>query len=116
MKNLKRYKADSDSMSPAVHKRHSVEELKALVAPVAEKYGVGKVYIFGSVARGDENEESDYDFCIEKGKIRSIFVLSGFFQDLQDAVGHEIDLVTTKSVPAEFLNKIMKEGVELYAH
>lgn len=97
------------------HKRHSVEELRAIVAPVAEKYGVDRVYLFGSAARGDWGENSDYDFCIERGKIHSIFVLSGFFQDLREAVGHEIDLVTTKSIPTEFLNRILAEGIELYA-
>lgn len=101
-------------MPSAVHKRHSIEELRAIVAPVAEKYGVDKVYLFGSVARGDFSDSSDYDFCIERGKIRSIFVLSGFFQDLRDAVGYDIDLVTTKSIPAEFLNRITAEGIELY--
>lgn len=84
------------------------------MAPVAERYGVGKVYLFGSVARGDYNENSDYDFCIELGSIRSIFVLSEFFQDLRDAVGGEIDLVDTKSVRSEFLRKIMEESVVVY--
>jgi len=101
-------------MSSAAHSRYSIEELKSIVAPVAERYGVEKVYLFGSVARGDFNENSDYDFCIELGKIRSIFVLSGFFRDLKDAVGHEIDLVDTKSVGSEFLNEIMAEGVIVY--
>jgi len=102
-------------MCPTAGKRLSVEELRSIVTPLAEKYGVGKVYLFGSVAKGDHNDNSDYDFCIERGNIRSIFVLSGFFQDLKEAVGYDIDLVTTKSVPAEFLSKIMSEGVELYA-
>jgi predicted nucleotidyltransferase len=100
-------------MSPAVQ-RHSIEELKEIIYPIAEKYGVDKVYLFGSVARGDYSENSDYDFCIEKGRIRSLVVFSGFFQDLRDAVGCEIDLVTTKSVDAEFLNRIMTEGVIVY--
>lgn len=94
--------------------RHSIEELKKIVYPIAERYGVDKVYLFGSVARGDYNENSDYDFCIERGKIRSISVLSEFFQDLRDAVGCEIDMVTTKSVDPDFLNKIMMEGVIVY--
>ena len=101
-------------MSSAVGKRLSVEELKAIVAPVAEKYGVEKVYLFGSAARGDYGEDSDYDFCIERGKIDCIFVFSGFFRDLRKAVGYEIDLVTTRSVSPDFLSKIMAEGITIY--
>jgi predicted nucleotidyltransferase len=101
-------------MSSATNKRYSIEELKEIVAPVAEKYGVDKIYLFGSVARGEDKEESDYDFCIEKGKIRSIFTFSGFFKQMEDAVGREIDIVTTKGVPPEILEKIMRESVVIY--
>ena len=103
-----------DIMSSAARKRHTIEELKLIVKPVAEKYGVEKIYLFGSVARGDDKWNSDYDFCIEKGKIRGLITLSGFFQDLRDAVGYEIDLVTTKSLEPEFLNTVMKEWIVVY--
>jgi predicted nucleotidyltransferase len=101
-------------MSPPNGRKHSIEELKLIVAPIAERYGVNKVYLFGSVARGDHNERSDYDFCIELGKIDSIFEMAGFFGDLKDAVGYDIDLVDTESVPPEFLKNIINDGVIVY--
>jgi len=101
-------------MSHAAKRVYSIEELKAIVAPVAESYGVSKVYLFGSIARGDYDEKSDYDFCIEKGSMRGLIALSGFFQDLRDAVGRDIDLVTTKTSDAELLNAILSEGVIIY--
>jgi len=101
-------------MSSVANKRHTIDELRSIVAPVAEKYGVDRVYLFGSAARGDHSEDSDYDFCIEKGKIRSIFTFSGFFKQMEDAIGHEIDIVTTKGVPPEILKEIMKESVIVY--
>ena len=102
-------------MDSAIHKRYTVEELRAIVKPVAEKYGVERIYLFGSVARGDHNENSDYDFCIESGKIRTLFVLAGFFQELREAVGYEIDVVEKEALEDEFLDTVMNEGVELYA-
>jgi len=110
---FKKYATDTRNMS-LVTNRYTVEELRSIVAPVAERYGVDKVYLFGSVARGDHNEDSDYDFCIELGKIRSLLDLSEFFQDLREAVGRDIDLVDTESVGSEFLNKILTEGVRVY--
>ena len=101
-------------MSPIVLRRYSAEELKPIVAPIAEKYGVEKVYLFGSVARGDFNENSDYDFYIEADKIRSILVISGFFLDLRDALGCDINLVSTKTIEPEFKNTILTEGVLVY--
>jgi len=102
-------------MPSKVHKRLSIEELKSIVKPIAEEYGVGKVYLFGSMARGDNNKNSDYDFCIEPGKIRGLFKLAGFFGDLNDAIGYEIDLVTVDSLPPEFLNNVMKDCTILYS-
>jgi len=85
------------------------------VAPVAERYGVDKVYLFGSVARGDHNDNSDYDFYIEADGIKSIFKITGFRLDLRDAIGHEIDVVSTRRVGPEFMNNIMAEGILLYS-
>jgi len=101
-------------MSSAAHERHTVEELRSIVKPVAEKYGVDKVYLFGSVARGDFNEKSDYDFYIESKKMRSAITLSEFFMDLRDAVGSEIDLISTKRIDPDLFNTIMAEGVILF--
>ncbi|MCL2296555.1 MAG: nucleotidyltransferase domain-containing protein [Methanomassiliicoccaceae archaeon] len=101
-------------MFSEAHKRHTIEELRSIVAPVAEKYGVDKVYLFGSVARGDHDEDSDYDFYIEKGKIRSAFVLTGFRLDLCDALGHEVDIVSTKQIDPDLMDNIMKERVKIY--
>jgi len=101
-------------MFSAAHKRHTIDELRSIVAPVAQKYEVDKVYIFGSVARGDHNENSDYDFYIESKKMRSAITLSEFYMDLRDAVGSEIDLISTKRIDPAFLDTIMTEGVILF--
>jgi len=62
-------------MPSAIKKRYSVDELGAIATPIAKKHGVNRVYIFGSVARGDYNENSDYDFYIE---LNEVWVCSGF--------------------------------------
>jgi hypothetical protein len=43
-------------------KKYTIEEIKAIVEPIARKYGVARVYLFGSYARGDVIENSDVDF------------------------------------------------------
>jgi len=101
-------------MSKVAGKMYSIDELKSLVAPVAESYGVSKVYLFGSAARGDNDENSDYDFCIDKGNMRGLIAFSGFFQDLREAIGRDIDLVTTKNSNKELLKAILSEGIIIY--
>ena len=101
-------------MSHTTREVYSIDELKAIVAPLAERYGVIRVYLFGSVARGDFNKDSDYDFYIELDEVWDLFRLSGFFQDLHEAVGHDIDLLDSISIDPDFLKTIRSEGVVIF--
>ena len=103
-------------MNPANGTKFSIEELKDIVRPIAKEYGVKKVYLFGSAARGDRNEESDYDLCVEQGKTDCLLTYSSFCYDLRNAIGCDVDIVTTKGAERkpEFLKAILAEGVVLY--
>jgi predicted nucleotidyltransferase len=56
----------------------SFEEMCNIVGNVARKYGVGHVYLFGSRARGDFHDSSDYDLCIELGRIDDLHSIQQF--------------------------------------
>ena len=86
-------------------RRHSFDEVRNIVGPVAARYGVEKVYLFGSRARGDEREGSDYDFFIIPGKLRGLIGLSGLVSALADALGAEVDIVPDGSVMCKDLSK-----------
>ena len=96
--------------------RDMIVKLKKVIRPVAVKYGVEAVYLFGSRARGDYRPDSDYDFYIKKGKIRGYFALGGFFEEMKDAVQADIDLVSLEEEELdEYLKKaIKKDGILLY--
>jgi len=92
----------------------SIEEIKNKVSDTARQYGVKKVYLFGSYARGKAGSESDIDICIEKGNIQTLFELSGFYQELEETLGKKIDLVTTVGLSEEFKEQIEKDMVVIY--
>ena len=79
---------------------YSVEELKQRIAPVAEKYGLREVYLFGSYARSEATEQSDVDILIDRtgSKIRGMFEMGGLYEDLCASIGKEVDLVTTQTL------------------
>lgn len=79
---------------------YSVEELKRRIAPVAEKYGLQEVYLFGSYARSEATEQSDVDILIDRAgsKIRGMFDMGGLYEDLHTCIHKEIDLVTTQTL------------------
>jgi len=94
---------------------YSIDEIQRTIAPIAQKYGVEKVYLFGSYTRMEADEISDLDFLIEKGNIRGLFALSGFRLDLEEALGKSVDIVTTSISDQKFIKKISKEAKLIYA-
>ena len=96
-------------------KIYSIEEIKEIVAPIAKRYGVEKVYLFGSYARGDATKDSDLDFRIDRGTLRGLLALGGMYCDLEEKFQKELDLLTTASLDKDFLGRISGEEVLIYA-
>ena len=79
---------------------YTQEQLSALVEPIAKKYQIPAVYLFGSYARGTADENSDIDLIIETGgtEIKSLLQLSAVMLDLEQATGKTVDLITASSL------------------
>lgn len=78
---------------------------------LGDKYGIEKLGIFGSVARGEQTEDSDVDVCVE-GQLRGFFALAGIKQDLEELLGCKVDIVRFRDKMDSFLReRIQKEGI-----
>ena len=78
---------------------YTIEEITRRVAPVARKYGLAAVYLFGSYARGDATADSDVDLLVDlRGSIVRGLNFVGLYNDLEEALGLRIDLVTIDSL------------------
>ena len=93
---------------------YSIDELTNIIAPIADAHGVESVSVFGSYSRGEALADSDVDLKIEKGRLRSLFQLSGFRLAVEDALHLPVDMVTTEASDPDFLEMIRKEEVLLY--
>jgi hypothetical protein len=96
-------------------KAYTIEEIRAVVTPIAQKYGVERIYLFGSYARGEAGTNSDIDLRIDKGSLKGLFALCGLYTEIQDALNSQVDVLTTGSLDDNFLHKIQAEEVLLYA-
>lgn len=56
---------------------YTIDEIKAKIEPIAKQYNVSKVYLFGSYARGEEDENSDIDIALELGDITKFMDVYG---------------------------------------
>ncbi|MCD7771433.1 MAG: nucleotidyltransferase domain-containing protein [Oscillospiraceae bacterium] len=103
----------------------SLHEIAEIVKPIAEKYGVLAVYLYGSYARGTAGAESDIDLVVDTTgtTLTSLFALGALYSELSEALGKEIDLITLSSLTQEpqmpseigFRDNVEKEKVNLYA-
>ena len=88
--------------------------IKDLIIPIARKYGIERVFIFGSVARGEANANSDYDFLITKGNLQNLIQYASFISELENTLKCHVDVITDTSSDAELINVAMQEAILLY--
>ena len=106
-------------------KIYTLEELRAIVKPIAEKYRIPTVYVYGSYARGEANTDSDVDLLVDLtgAKMDFPFAIGALYGDFEDTLKKKIDLVTVASLEqdkeqpwkASFRYNLQKERVVLYA-
>ena len=93
---------------------YTIEEIRKIVSETAKQYGVERVTLFGSYARGEARCNSDIDLRIDKGRLRGLFQLSGFHLDLEEKLRASVDVIVTDSLDHKFLDRISKEEILLY--
>jgi len=72
-----------------------IHAIKDKVAPIVKKYNVIGLDVFGSYAEGTATESSDIDFLVLfSAQTPSIFKVMGFQDELSDALGLSVDVVT----------------------
>ncbi len=89
----------------------TLSQITAQVKPVASKYNVQAIYLFGSYARGDATAQSDLDFLVIGGdsfKLTQIFSLA---EDLRAVFGENVDVFEINEVNtgSDFYREIMRE-------
>lgn len=94
---------------------YTLEKIRAIVKPIADKYNVQSIYLFGSYARGEANENSDLDFLVFGGdnfKLTNIFALA---EDLRTAFQRQVDVFEINEINtnSDFYSTIMNERLSV---
>ena len=103
---------------------YTIEELSQKIAPIARKYCIPAVYVFGSYARNEATENSDVDVLISRrgSKIVSMFDLGALYNDLSEELGKGLSLITEDSLSQDdvkrrtpwFLEALQRERIAIY--
>lgn len=88
----------------------NLSELRALkpqILAIAAQYGVSNIRVFGSVARGDADADSDVDLLVDMEKGKSLFDFVRCKRAIEETIGATIDLVED----AALSNALMKASI-----
>lgn len=69
--------------------------------------------VFGSVARGEADEQSDLDFLVEMEPGRSLFDLSRLQYELEQLLNCPVDVVTDRGLKARMRDRVRREALPL---
>ena len=93
--------------------RELLQEKRDDILQVAAERGAYNVRVFGSVARGDADSESDIDFLVDLEPSRSLFDLGGLLADLEDLLERRVDVVTEKGLHWYIRDQVLAEAQPL---
>jgi len=90
-----------------------IQKKRSRILAIAGRHGATNLRIFGSVARGEAGPESDLDLLVDLEPGRSLLDHIALIQDLEEALGCRVDVVTVTALKERYKKRILKEGVSL---
>lgn len=90
-----------------------LQKYRSEILEAALRHGARDVRVFGSLARGEDDETSDLDLLVTLGEDRSLLDLVGLKQDLEDLVHRPVDVVTERSLSPYLREQVLSEAVLL---
>lgn len=86
--------------------------LRQMKPHLREKYHIEQLWLFGSVARGDDRPESDVDLLYQFHKPLGWEIVD-LGDELETALGCKVDLVSRKFVRPRFWSRIEEDLLDV---
>ncbi len=89
-------------------------EIKETIKAIAAQHGAFNVRVFGSVARGQADQNSDLDLLVDYdlNKISPWFPVR-LIRDLETLLNVKVDIVTSEGLKARIRNEVLQESISL---
>ena len=90
-----------------------LREKREDILRIAAEHGAYNVRVFGSVARGEEDENSDVDLLVEMEKGRTLLDRASLYLALTDLLGTHVDVITEKGLKPRIKPRVVREAIPL---
>ena len=92
---------------------YTLEEIKNKSIPIIKSFGIKRLCLFGSYAKGMATEDSDLDFIMDKGRLKGLQYIS-LVNALEKEFECHVNLISYGGSNKEFIENIKKEEVLIY--
>ena len=90
-----------------------IKQKRKEILQIADKYGAYNVRIFGSVARGQDNKDSDIDFLVDLKNDRSLWDLGGLWTELNELLKIRIEVFTASTLKEKIRQNALSEAIKI---
>ena len=90
--------------------RPLIESQRSEIRALADRHGFDDVRVFGSMARGDVDEQSDVDLLVNLPAGKTGLALGALLMDVQDLLGQRVDVVTENCLHPAFRSRVLREA------
>ncbi|MBI2632102.1 nucleotidyltransferase family protein [Candidatus Pacearchaeota archaeon] len=90
-----------------------IEEIKEKIMPILKDYKVIKAGIFGSFARGKQNNKSDVDILVEIDGGTDLIDLIRLKRDIEESLKKKVDLVEYAGIRKELRKNILNNEIPI---
>lgn len=90
-----------------------LRENREEILRIAARYGARNVRVFGSVAWGEADEQSDVDFLVEMEEGRSLLDRAGLMVALEVLLGRRVDVATERALKLRIRERVLREAIAL---
>lgn len=96
-----------------MHPNDLLKSRRDEILRIAAKHGARNVRIFGSVARGEADSQSDIDLLVEFRRGTTLLSHAALVQELEELLGIKVDVVSERGLRDRVRERVLREAVAI---
>ncbi|MBI2194966.1 MAG: nucleotidyltransferase family protein [Planctomycetes bacterium] len=90
-----------------------LKEKRQDILRITERYGARDVRVFGSVARNEADEKSDFDFLVRLDPGVTLLKHAALIRELEGLLGRKVDVISDRGLRPRIRERVLREATLL---